>query len=183
MSITANDIVPCAFSPQRIMQTINFSFNIKKDIKKVKFKVSSVEAEITGVPGRFNLYNGHISTDVPTYSTKLETKDIKNDDFNKTLIKYNSSIEVPTLFNSESLSKKEGPGILKIKVFMDIDGETKVLQGWKNLYAEIAKAQLVNYTKDRRSVVMASTYRNIDIDINVNANGFTSGWWTIKEGE
>ena len=37
-------------------------------------------------------------------------------------------------------------------------------QGWKNLYAEIAKAQSVNYTKDRKSVVMASTYRNIDFD-------------------
>lgn len=183
ISITAGNVVNCKINPQSILQTIDFTFNIKKDIKKVTFVVDSVKAEISGVPGRFNLYNGQISTDAPTFNTKLDVRLAKRDYKNSTSAKFSSRIGVPTLFNSESSSKKEGPGIMKIKVFMNVDGKTKVLQGWKNLYAEIAKAQLVNYTKDRRSVVMASTYRNIDIDINVNANGFTSGWWTIKEGE
>lgn len=183
VSISANNVITCQLKPQRVLQSINFAFSIKKDIKKVEFVVDSVKAEISGVPGRFDLYNGQVSIDAPTYNANLDVKLSKRDSKNSTIAKCSSRLEVPTLFNSESSNKKEGPGIMKIKVFMNVDGETKVLQGWKNLYAEIAKARLVNYTQDRKSVVMTGSYHNINVDINVNANGFTSGWWTIKEGE
>lgn len=145
------------FAPKPITQCIEIEYSV---LVNTDNKLELIEAELSGIPVSIQIGNGYISPDKTVSAVVLGegvgTTVEMPDGSTRELWKFNARINVPTVINSESVDKEDGPGILTFTaITLDKSGNGEkyktVLK--RNLYNIINKAQLYVYTDDNEHVV------------------------------
>jgi hypothetical protein len=181
------------FTPKRVTQKIDFSFEIGKTFDekddKTKFVITAAIAEISGVPVRLDLMTGYI--DISETGKMMFHVDFDEDSFSNKTVKCTASVDVPTIVPSSSDITMRGPGILQLVVFyMDKNGKEHKKQHKINLYNMITTSSgskriplLYSFTNDGLHALKKGdnpkinfTVPNIDIKTED-----TSGWLEDKQ--
>ncbi|NPD93233.1 hypothetical protein [Xylanibacter muris] len=147
------------FSPNKITQTVEIRFDIKKDFGKGAFRVDKVWAEMSGIPYKINMSRGYLDVTntlkilFPCTLTDGNGAFADNFDNNGTVGCW-SAVEVPGFVENSSSAAVTGPGIMQIVVYVTMeDGRKRKLQGKINLYNTLRKAQTVKSVGDGKNYV------------------------------
>lgn len=159
VSIRADEEKEVHLYPRRITQNITFSFPIYTDEKVV---IDSIRAEISGIPGKMNLYSGAIVTDT-TYKmlfgidvdeniTQKAIIQIKEGDSSVdkvfTQLECMGTVSVMGLISNKDPNYRTGAGILLLCIYAHTtndEGEIKIKTQYAkiNLYNTIRRANLL----------------------------------------
>lgn len=154
--------VNCLFTPRPITQDVEIRFNITKTGNKL-CTIDSVVAEISGIPYRVNLLDGHLDVS-KTYKMMFGmelwnegfSQHLSADDSNRKTIGCCAHIHVTSIVSNNSNNMVIGPGILQVFIFASIhDGEVrrKKIQGKINLWNTINNANLISIDVDGKYAV------------------------------
>ena len=121
---------------------VNIRFTIKKDLKDEPFRITMVETELSGIPGKLEIHSGKADCS-ETYKVFYNTKIDELDTYDNTQVKCAGEVNVLSLQLPKSVAMSSGPGILQIMVHVRTQsGIKKVLSGKINLYNTIKNAKI-----------------------------------------
>jgi len=152
------------FHPKRITQQIDLNWVIRKDISKVPFVIDSVKAEISGIPSRTRLFNGHLylaQTNKMLFDTEIVARDggLMPDNEREDSVIVHARINVLSIVNNKGEDYQTGPGFLQVIAFCHAtdpeDGRVRyrTLQGIANMHRELKEADLIWYDPDGQYAV------------------------------
>lgn len=181
------------FQPRMLTQNVDIYFNIKKELADgTPFVVDSVIAEISGIPSKVGVFDGHLylaKTRKMLFRTTLEnTNGNKIDDTTTNEdIRVHGNINVLSILHSENPANVSGPGIMQIAIYSHTEqvdeagvlrkGSTRRVQGRLNLYDSLVKADLIAYSDDYQYATKRVDHAVLDIETTavVSAKGVQSG--------
>lgn len=170
--IETGSTMTCKFSPRPVTQHIDIYFNIKKNMEGgVKFKITKVWMEMSGIPRRLNMANGYLDIQYPTAKVMTQAEPL-NDTNNKTVQRVHGAIDVPSVVQNSNSDISTGPGILQVIIFTEAeDGSVKKIQGKINLYHTLRNAKLITVTEDGSHAIRNGSkgVLNIVADIEIKA--------------
>lgn len=144
------------FHPKRLTQQIDLNWVIHKDISEVPFVIDSVKAEISGIPSRTGLFNGHLylaHTNKMLFDAEIVARDggLMPDDNREDSVIVHARINVLSIVNNKGDDYQTGPGFLQVIAYCHAtdpdDGRIRyrTLSGIANLYRELNEADLIWY--------------------------------------
>lgn len=178
-----------SFTPETLTQNIDIYFNITKDISENAFIIDSVICEISGIPSKASLFDGHLylaKTRKMLFTTTLtdangspltDTPDNKE-------VRVHGNINVLSILESAHPTDLSGPGILQVAIFAHTDevasdgspyqNKTRV-QGKINLYDVLREAKLITYSDDLKYATRSAEHAVLDIPSAINLKGAIVG--------
>lgn len=179
------------FKPRPLTQNIDIHFDIEKDISKLPFVVESVVGEISGIPSKCTLFDGHLylkKTNKMQFTTTLtnESGTPIVDDVNNTKVSVRANINVLSILHSSRPTDLSGPGILQLSVSYKYqrpndDGTTsevvRKVFGKVNLYHVLKQANLIEYSSNMQYATKSCDHAVLDIPgvLKLNPEGIASG--------
>lgn len=165
------------FHPRPLTQNIDIYFTIRKDMTAVPFVIDDVWAEISGVPSRANLFNGHLYL-AKTRKMRFNTEFVdasgqpKADSYSDDSVRVHANINVFTIMNAAGPQYATGPGILQLRIRAHAEqtaenGETvkryTYLQAKTNLYRDLMRAKLITYDRDLQWATKSCDHAVLDL--------------------
>ena len=179
------------FKPRVLTQNIDINFDIEKDISKFPFVVESVVGEISGIPSKCSLFDGHLylkKTNKMQFTTTLtnESGTPIVDDESNTKVRVHANINVLSILQSSKPTDLTGPGILQLSISYKFqrpngDGSTtpvvRKVFGKVNLYHVLKQANLIEYSPNMQYATKSCDYAVLDIPgvMKLNPEGIASG--------
>lgn len=179
------------FKPRLLSQNIDINFDIEKDVSKIPFVVESVVGEISGIPSKCSLFDGHLylkKTNKMQFTTTLtnESGTPIVDDVNNTKVRVHANINVLSILHSSKPTDLTGPGILQLSLSYKFqrandDGTTsevvRKVFGKVNLYNVLKEANLIEYSSNMQYATKSCDHAVLDIPgvLLLNPEGKTSG--------
>lgn len=188
-------VTPVRFTPKSMSQSIDFYFDIQKIVDEQSFVIDHVWAQVSGVPRRMNLNNGHMDISktnkimFPVIMAKDDGTDVdaeaNPDTPGNTVLHCRGNVNVPGIVNVQQLygetldevrKKTNGPGILQVIIYghaNQTNGSVKRRrwQGIINLYEALSKARLIAITPDGRYAVRGAEHGEVRIEARLIMDG------------
>lgn len=188
-------VTPVRFTPKSMSQSIDFYFDIQKIVAEQPFVIDHVWAQVSGVPRRMNLNNGHMDiskTNKIMFPISLSKDDgtgvdaeTNPDTPDNTVLHCKGNVNVPGIVNvqqrygetlDEVRKKTNGPGILQVIIYghaNQASGSVKRRrwQGIINLYEALSKAHLITITPDGRYAVRGAEHGEVRIEAKLIMDG------------
>lgn len=185
-----------SFTPETLTQNIDIYFNIAKDISENPFIVDSVICEVSGIPCKASLFDGHLylaQTRKMLFHTTLV--DASGSPFTDTAanesVRVHGNINVLSILVSANSTDMSGPGILQVAIFAHTDevasdgspviNRTRV-QGKINLYETLREAQLIKYSDDMQYATKSVEHAVLEIAAPINLKGALVGGTSSTTG-
>ena len=185
-----------SFTPTTLTQNVDIYFNIRKDFSERQFVIDSVVCEISGIPSKASLFDGHLYLAktykmlFPTTLTDANGSPL-TDTPNNDLVRVHGNINVLSILESASPTDMSGPGILQVAIFAHTnevasDGSTYQnntrVQGKINLYDTLREANLITYSDDMQYAVKSSEHAVLDISNEIVLKGTVIGQSSTTTG-
>ena len=201
LEIGQNAEMNIQFQPKMLTQNLDIYFNIKKKLTdEAPFVVDSVIAEISGIPSKVSVFDGHLylaKTRKMLFRTTLEdTNGNKIDDTTTNEdLRVHGNINVLSILHSENPANVSGPGIMQIAVYSHTEqmndagvlqkGPTRRVQGRLNLYQTLVDADLIAYSDDYQYATKRVDHAVLEIEttaqVTANAIQGTSSQGGIND--
>jgi hypothetical protein len=181
--------ITCA--PRLLTQNIDINFDIEKDVTKYPFVVESVVGEISGIPSKCSLFDGHLylkKTNKMQFTTTLinESGTPIVDDESNTKVRVHANINVLSILHSSKPTDLTGPGILQLSLSYKFkrpndDGTTEEVVrkvfGKVNLYHVLKQANLIEYSSNMQYATKSCDHAVLNIPgvMKLNPEGIASG--------
>ena len=190
MEVPDQSKLDVTFKPRPLTQNIDINFNIEKDITNYHFTIDSVWCEVSGIPSKCTLFDGHLflqKTNKMQFTTKLtnESGTVIDDQDDNTKLRVHANINVLSILHSSKPTDLTGPGILQIEIkykyTKNDDGADKEIIrrvfGKLNLYHVLKQANLIKYSDDLQYATKSCDHAVLDIPgiIKISPEGVISG--------
>ena len=185
-----------SFTPETLTQNIDIYFNITKDITENPFIVDSVLCEVSGIPCKASLFDGHLylaQTRKMLFRTTLVDASGSpfTDSSTNESVRVHGNINVLSILESANATDMSGPGILQVAIFAHTDevasdgspiiNRTRV-QGKINLYETLHEAKLIKYSDDMQYATKSTEHAVLDIAAPINLKGTIVGGTSSMTG-
>lgn len=178
-----------SFTPETLTQNIDIYFNITKDMSENPFIIDSVICEVSGIPCKASLFDGHLylaKTRKMLFRTTLVDaggSPMTDTETNES-VRVHGNINVLSILESAHPTDMSGPGILQVAIFAHTNevasdntpyqNKTRV-QGKINLYDVLREAKLIKYSDNLQYATKSSEHAVLDIPSAINLKGAIVG--------
>ena len=199
------------FQPHILTQNIDIYFGIEKVLSEGSaFVVDSVLAEVSGIPCKASLFDGHLNlnrTCKMLFRTKLEDANGNpiTDTNSNTELRVHGNINVLSILHSADPTNVSGPGILQVAIYTHTEkldengvlqkGPARRVQGRMNMYNALMESKVIAYSDDYQYATKNGDHAVVNIESKAvikatnttgtggSGNGGISDWSIYDENE